>query len=421
MADDILLRVLTLNCWGIPYVSKNWIARLQAIIDKLTTDEYDIVCLQEIWSSKDFEIVQAKVKDHLPHAHYFYSGVYGSGMCILSRYPIQDVMFHKWALNGYVHKIHHGDWFGGKGVGLCKIMIRDIVANVYTAHLHAEYDKENDEYTAHRVLQAFDTAQFIRMTKGGADVIILGGDLNTEPQDLAYRIICGTAGMVDACSISSNIQGTNMCANNSYTNSKCARKEPQGKRIDYILYLGSTHYNVEVTDFKHPFPERIPSKPFSYSDHEAVMAHFKLTRGEREVAMSDVKDTLKEALDICDLALRDVKRQRCYYLLIGGLLAIPVIWSMGIDCFTQSIGLSIGANILRLLLTATLCYVLFMSSIWNSVERNALTAGSLAMTIHLEQLKNNSSNNIPEHRALSKSDVTLHGRETLQRRVAPRS
>lgn len=64
-----------------------------------------------------------------------FSGVLGSGVCILSRYPIHEVMFHKWPLNGYVHKIHHGDWFGGKGVGLCKIKICNMIVNVYTAHV----------------------------------------------------------------------------------------------------------------------------------------------------------------------------------------------------------------------------------------------------------------------------------------------
>lgn len=44
-------------------------------------------------------------------------------------------MFHKWPLNGYVHKIHHGDWFGGKGVGLCRIKVHDADINVYVAHV----------------------------------------------------------------------------------------------------------------------------------------------------------------------------------------------------------------------------------------------------------------------------------------------
>ncbi|KAJ8926431.1 hypothetical protein NQ314_021219 [Rhamnusium bicolor] len=54
-------------------------------------------------------------------------------------------------------------------------------------NLHAEYNRECDEYQAHRVLQAYDTAQFIMLTSGGADLVVLAGDLNTEPGDLAYR------------------------------------------------------------------------------------------------------------------------------------------------------------------------------------------------------------------------------------------
>ena len=56
----------------------------------------------------------------------------------------------------------------------------------------------NDEYLAHRVTQAFDTAQFITLTSQHADVVIVGGDLNTEPGDLAYRVIVHTAQLRDS-------------------------------------------------------------------------------------------------------------------------------------------------------------------------------------------------------------------------------
>lgn len=45
-------------------------------------------------------------------------------------------LFHAWSVNGYVHRVHHGDWFGGKGVGLCKILVQDkYPVNVYIAHV----------------------------------------------------------------------------------------------------------------------------------------------------------------------------------------------------------------------------------------------------------------------------------------------
>lgn len=61
------------------------------------------------------------------------------------------------------------------------------VVYVIFFQLHAEYDRNCDEYQAHRVLQAFDTAQFIQLTSMGADLVVLAGDLNTEPDDLSYR------------------------------------------------------------------------------------------------------------------------------------------------------------------------------------------------------------------------------------------
>lgn len=48
------------------------------------------------------------------------------------------------------------------------------------------------------MIQAFDTAQFIKMTSKHADVVIVGGDLNTEPEDLAYKVIIHTAELKDS-------------------------------------------------------------------------------------------------------------------------------------------------------------------------------------------------------------------------------
>lgn len=36
---------------------------------------------------------------------------------------------------------------------------------------------------------------------------------------------------------------------------------------------------VEITNFDHPLPNRVPYKGFSYSDHEAVTATLKFTKG----------------------------------------------------------------------------------------------------------------------------------------------
>lgn len=58
---------------------------------------------------------------------------------------------------------------------------------VYNFQLHAEYNRKHDEYLAHRVLQAFDTAQFVQLTSAAADLVILAGDFNSEPHQLPYK------------------------------------------------------------------------------------------------------------------------------------------------------------------------------------------------------------------------------------------
>lgn len=37
-----------------------------------------------------------------------------------------------------MHKICHGDWFGGKGIGLCRFKIKGFNIDVYAAHVRKE-------------------------------------------------------------------------------------------------------------------------------------------------------------------------------------------------------------------------------------------------------------------------------------------
>lgn len=99
-----------------------------------------------------------------------------------------------------------------------------------------------------------------------------------------------------------------------------------------------------------------------------------------------MRPTLKEALHVCQKSLRDVKKQRLWYSMMSVILVIPIIYSISLDITFQSLGAVIGLNILRLFITALICYSLFMSSIWNCVEQNALKAGCLEMETHLNYI-----------------------------------
>jgi len=190
--------------------------RIDAICKELASGKYDIVSLQEVWAQEDSERLQKGTEAVLPHSHYFHSGVIGAGLLVLSKYPILGTLFHAWSVNGYFHRIQHADWFGGKGVGLCRILVGGQMVHLYNAHLHAEYDNANDEYKTHRVIQAFDTAQFIEATRGNSALQILAGDLNAQPQDISYKVLLYTSKMLDSCA--SESFRTNECQHNSWPN-----------------------------------------------------------------------------------------------------------------------------------------------------------------------------------------------------------
>lgn len=57
---------------GIPAVSKNRKERIEAIAKYLMQGSHTIVCLQEIWSEKDYLFLKDSIKEVLPYSHYFY-------------------------------------------------------------------------------------------------------------------------------------------------------------------------------------------------------------------------------------------------------------------------------------------------------------------------------------------------------------
>ncbi|XP_035915889.1 putative neutral sphingomyelinase isoform X1 [Anopheles stephensi] len=399
------LSILTLNIWGIPYVSKDREVRVKAIGDVLASGNYDIVSLQEVWSDSDYQYLRQRVENVLPFCHYFYSGVVGSGLAILSRYPIVSAFFHAWSVNGYMHRIQHGDWFGGKGVGMAKISVNDQLVHVYVAHLHAEYNRQCDDYMAHRVIQAHDTAQFIESTRGQSVLQVLAGDLNTEPGDLAYRVLVTCSKLKDSYdrkAIGSAI-GTNECHTNSYTDPTAAKQQPNGKRIDYVMYRIGDNFEGRLLEHRLPLPGRVPGQSFSYSDHEAVYAKLILKKSSststiqnliacnsskeescdrlsREESQRDAVLALRESVAICNESLKQLESHRRSYTLMAIGVIIVLINLLELQA---PYGLKIAFLVLKFLLCAVIIFFVVMATIWNVMEKHGILAGKLSMEIAL--------------------------------------
>ncbi|NWU51563.1 NSMA phosphodiesterase, partial [Dromas ardeola] len=277
------LRVFDLNCWAIRYLSKRRQERVQLIGDTLRREGFDLVLLQEVWSEQDYSDLKVKLGGCYPFSHYFRSGVIGSGLCVFSRFPILDTLLYQYSLNGYPYMLQHGDWFCGKSVGLVPAWGCQHHGHFAppSCQLHAEYCREKDAYLPHRLVQAWELAQFIRHTSKAADVVLLGGDLNMHPEDAGIRLLRGWTGLRDAFAEATRFEGCEdgctLVPNNCFTVKSELLPFPLGIRIDYILYKAVSSFTVKCEELK-TTTGTAPGMDIPFSDHEAVMATLHIRR-----------------------------------------------------------------------------------------------------------------------------------------------
>ncbi|CAJ1050249.1 sphingomyelin phosphodiesterase 2 [Xyrichtys novacula] len=407
--DSVSVRVFSLNCWGIRYVSKHCPQRYAMIGDLLCKGEHDVVLLQEVWSEKDYLSLKKKLSCSHPHSHYFKSGVIGSGLAIFSKYRIHDTFVYRYSLNGYPYMAHHGDWFGGKAVGLAVLSIGNLTANVYVTHLHAEYCRDKDSYLPHRVVQAWELQQFIRHTSAGVDVVIVGGDLNMHPQDLGNRLLRTYTGLHDSYLETTKFDGCEdgltLIADNPFITEKELGPFEKGIRIDYILFKGSPKLGISC-DSMSTTKGSVPNHPFPYSDHEALTAELRLkprpltdAGGDNQSKTQDSNaEKLAELVDIVTEARTEVKvglhcAERMRYtaartgvmglaLLILELAIAAVPWlALGVEQpFPRTSFYLLAALCFAILLSTFLLYVFYtmeLKSLQGAEDQMRLAVGSL--------------------------------------------
>ena len=332
MEDMDHLNVLTLNTWGLLYISKDLEERMNALADELAKGHYHLVHLQEVWSTRHYEVIRERVRKVLPYAHYFHSGLIGSGCATFSHFPIVDAFFHKYSHNGYFWDILHGDWFGGKGIGCC--VIQHPKSNIYSfnTHLHADYPGGISSGLAEcRMLQIYQLVQFLRHTTRPGDRIIVTGDLNHEPDSFGVKALCELAGLNDTYVVA-RVKPSECNTLDPVTNKYVAPDEIVS-RIDFIFAskdFDCVNCNLAI--------QRIPNTDIHYSDHEGYTATLNMTdtvNTEETTTCNDEMDTLqhvhsaiRKGAKVCD----EIKWRKVLTLLAAflSLIAMPIF---SVDAF----------------------------------------------------------------------------------------
>ncbi|OKL61651.1 hypothetical protein UA08_03432 [Talaromyces atroroseus] len=197
------IRILTLNCWGLKFLSKLRHERLSEIGRQIAIadDPPQIVGLQECWTQQDYRSIRRQTKHLLPYGKFYYSGVFGGGLAILSKWPIEESSMFAYPLNGRPTAFFRGDWYVGKGVACARIRMgpnADDVAEVFCTHLHAPYEKEpHDSYLCHRTAQAWEISKLMRRAAERGHLVIGLGDFNMVPMSFAHRLITAHAPVKD--------------------------------------------------------------------------------------------------------------------------------------------------------------------------------------------------------------------------------
>lgn len=316
--------ILTLNCWGLKYIAQLREERLEEIGKRIaiTTPTPEIVGLQECWTQQGYQKIRELTRHILPYGKFYYSGIFGGGLAILSKWPIEESSMVRYTLNGRPTAFFRGDWYVGKGVACARIRLgpgESDVAEVFCTHLHAPYESEpNDSYLCHRTAQAWEITKLMRGATERGHLVIALGDFNMTPLSFAHQLITAHAPVQDVWrlihpdsslgAVSNALErkrgrktptaGFNITKNgatcdsvlNTWRWSKQYQKrllkgerimveeqrpDPKAKRLDYI-FIGNgnspTEPTWEVQNAQVGMTERHPTIGCSLSDHFSVEA-----------------------------------------------------------------------------------------------------------------------------------------------------
>lgn len=261
MADPLEISALTLNCWGLKYISALRTERLAEIGRRIavlassspapssasspaTSPPLSVVALQECWCYEDFAAIHELTRHELPYAKFFYAGVWGAGLAVLSRWPITSTSMSPYLLNGRPTAFWRGDWFVGKGLASATVKVNDkTTLEVLVTHTHAPYEggQPDDSYLLHQIAQTWEAGKRIRAAAERGRLVLTMGDWNMTPDSLPYQsLYLGAESSGDAASSSQFILHDtwrdlhpNAALGNSYNPLEQARQQrlnPQGQQ-----------------------------------------------------------------------------------------------------------------------------------------------------------------------------------------------
>lgn len=266
------IRVATLNVWALPPPFGEHVSERMAAIGRHIRDfEADLVSLQEVWTTSAREtLIAAGQTAGMAHSWHNEASLGGSGLLVLSRFPIDSAQFERYSLRGLPEEVG-GDFYGGKGFVRLLIGTANGPIALLNTHLQARYPKRvQHEYLALR------TGQIVQLAVGTLHLeipVIATGDFNFNETDSGHRVLTGLTGFRDLAAESNQRQPT-VYRQNAY---RRGRSKPD-KRIDYVFARNGSAHAVRTRWIRRIFDQavEIDGRPASYSNHAGLLADLEI-------------------------------------------------------------------------------------------------------------------------------------------------
>lgn len=277
-SSDGKIKLITYNLWGLPF----WLPkvginkRYDKLVNKLSHDQHDILCLQECFSKR----LRKKIFKNLGQ-HYNYNGdilcdksiipfmkkdCYG-GLLTLSKFPIIEEIFFPFPKKNNVSFVEK---IGSKGFLITKVInSKGDTMQIVNTHLYAG-ESHNAEQNRLQQIMYIDSILNIECTPENA--IVMCGDFNVNPFKAengkfskVYLYIIENMGFEDTVKQIQQNQYTLDRSRNFYSGNN---KKPKQK-LDYIFFK-------DKEDWKFENSEAIYCEENSFSDHLALYTEIRL-------------------------------------------------------------------------------------------------------------------------------------------------
>jgi len=206
IVEPITIKVVTYNIQALWVVGMNRPARMKALGEELTELDPDIVGFQEVFVPENRALLLECLKgSRLKYHQYYPSRLVGSGLLIMSAYPIREVFFHQYKASNPWYRVWEGDWWAGKGVALARIELPDGSGFLDFYDTHAQAGYGIPDYREVRKFQMGELARFVNASHLPTAAGLLVGDMNCGAGSDDFEIAVTGAKLVRQMAVPSAI------------------------------------------------------------------------------------------------------------------------------------------------------------------------------------------------------------------------